>query len=182
MVMIKRLPIFGLLGLFLVAAVFVYSRPKTTPPPNTSTDISKGSYDSGLFSISYPDMFNLEERPTNEYNKTGKIVMFYTGTKATSSCSLTHMEISINSAGMCGSLAFKGTTSDIKTSSAKLLGVDVERYDDFVKDVADPVEVRFSTFTYKGSVVSISYFITPKDYPRLTELTAAFETMLKSLK
>lgn len=130
------------------------------------------------FSIDYPDLIIIDEK-----NQNGTLSVFFRLKKLDNAelvCNGTHLILNVNTEGMCGSLAFKGTTSKINKSIYFLDKVSTTRYDDYFQD--KHVETRLDAVTQGKNNFQIDYIITPEDYSQLNENHQLFNQMLSTFK
>ena len=180
---IKKALIFILLVFVVIASLVVIKLSATPAKPQLQNNGNWPVYSNDGFEINYPPEFNVKRI---SLGANGESIVFYKGSKIATDaalCNTTHLTININSGGLCGSLAYKDSTSQIKESSSELFGIEVKRFDDYVKDLSQlPVEVRFSDVSYNKNVITVSYFVHLDDYGDIEDLTRKFELMIKSLK
>ncbi len=130
------------------------------------------------FSVEYPDIVIVDEIIQN-----GMLSVFFRLKKLDNAepvCNGTSLTLNVNTEGMCGSLAFKGTTSKINESKYFLDKVSTTRYDDYFQD--KHVETRLDTVTQGKNNFQIDYIITPEDYSQLNENHKLFNQMLSTFK
>ena len=179
----KKVLIFVLLAFVVIASLVVIKLSATPAKPLIQNNNNWLVYSSDGFEINYPPEFNVKRISLGANSES---IIFYKGSKIATDaalCNTTHLTININSGGLCGSLAYKGSTSQIKESSSELFGIEVKRFDDYVVGLPQtPVEVRFSEIFRNKNTITISYFVHPDDYSDIEGIADKFELMIKSLK